>query len=66
MTNKPEPPLCPSVCIPVGTMSYPVPYRSGEAHAFTLVCARADHQTAASAWVKTVTGQPGVFQPFDR
>ena len=54
---------------PVGTMSYPSlddiqEYAKATQSASVYVCERADCQVLASEWVRSITGQDGVFRPF--
>ena len=50
-----------------GTMAYPpgpVLPPGNQAHASTYVCDGELCQAQASEWVESITGQPGVFEPF--
>ena len=49
-----------------GRMCWPVEYDRNAAHASTYVCENPIHRAGAAAWVETVTGHPGVFDPFPR
>lgn len=53
---------------PVGMVSYPPidspDFATTSPHASTYVCADTQCQAEAAEHVRTITGQPGVFRPF--